>query len=194
MRFRGGEFSTGTTGNFQPELTSALYRIYTEDEPGYRDTIIQALQNHGFPYFTLISAGGYGPGQDGKQENTVIIDVAMPEYTQENNKAIQAAAEEIRKNNEQQTILVVRIPAFPSFVTSQDKKGARFYSISFKRNENGKPFIETETAVGKILATYGEWEKLLGKTDVVPSKVVKGKIVKSGIVRFGVSRVEVSRR
>jgi hypothetical protein len=24
MRFRGGEFSTGTTGNFQPELTMAL--------------------------------------------------------------------------------------------------------------------------------------------------------------------------
>ena len=24
MRFRGGEFSTGTTGNFQPELTWAL--------------------------------------------------------------------------------------------------------------------------------------------------------------------------
>jgi hypothetical protein len=23
MRFRGGEFSTGTTGNFQPELTRA---------------------------------------------------------------------------------------------------------------------------------------------------------------------------
>ena len=24
MRFRGGEFSTGTTGNFQPELTKRL--------------------------------------------------------------------------------------------------------------------------------------------------------------------------
>lgn len=24
MRFRGGEFSTGTTGNFQPELTLGL--------------------------------------------------------------------------------------------------------------------------------------------------------------------------
>ena len=24
MRFRGGEFSTGTTGNFQPELTPVL--------------------------------------------------------------------------------------------------------------------------------------------------------------------------
>jgi len=27
MRFRGGEFSTGTMGNFQPELTAALSRI-----------------------------------------------------------------------------------------------------------------------------------------------------------------------
>jgi len=24
MKFRGGEFSTGTTGNFQPELTPCL--------------------------------------------------------------------------------------------------------------------------------------------------------------------------
>ena len=26
MRFRGGEFSTGTMGNFQPELTATLSR------------------------------------------------------------------------------------------------------------------------------------------------------------------------
>jgi len=25
MKFRGGEFSTGTTGNFQPELTNVSY-------------------------------------------------------------------------------------------------------------------------------------------------------------------------
>ena len=28
MRFRGGEFSTGTTGNFQPELTQLLTLVY----------------------------------------------------------------------------------------------------------------------------------------------------------------------
>ena len=27
MRFRGGEFSTGTMGNFQPELTGFLPRV-----------------------------------------------------------------------------------------------------------------------------------------------------------------------
>jgi len=27
MKFRGGEFSTGTTGNFQPELTLSLRKI-----------------------------------------------------------------------------------------------------------------------------------------------------------------------
>ena len=28
MRFKGGEFSTGTTGNFQSELTNALAECY----------------------------------------------------------------------------------------------------------------------------------------------------------------------
>ena len=28
MRFRGGEFSTGTTGNFQPELTPEPFRPF----------------------------------------------------------------------------------------------------------------------------------------------------------------------
>ena len=27
MKFRGGEFSTGTTGNFQPELTRTHFHI-----------------------------------------------------------------------------------------------------------------------------------------------------------------------
>ena len=31
MKFRGGEFSTGTTGNFQPELTGCT----TKDERGF---------------------------------------------------------------------------------------------------------------------------------------------------------------
>ena len=33
MRFRGGEFSTGTMGNFQPELTGRASR-----DPGSRDS------------------------------------------------------------------------------------------------------------------------------------------------------------
>ncbi len=40
MRFRGGEFSTGTTGNFQPELTWDTAAYFTgplarENVPGY---------------------------------------------------------------------------------------------------------------------------------------------------------------
>jgi hypothetical protein len=167
--------------------TSAIYRIYTEDEPGYRDTIIQALQNHGFPYFTLISGVGYGPGQDEKPENTVIIDVAT-EYNPDKDKAIQDAAEDIRRNNEQQSIFVVRIPAFPKLVTSQEEENPKAWSISSKLavrhlpdivlDENGKPIPERATARGKIVASYGDWEKLLGNAGVV-----KGKIVRFGIVR-----------
>jgi hypothetical protein len=30
MKFRGGEFSTGTTGNFQPELTDLIEQMVAE--------------------------------------------------------------------------------------------------------------------------------------------------------------------
>ena len=30
MKFRGGEFSTGTTGNFQPELTWMLSAVFVQ--------------------------------------------------------------------------------------------------------------------------------------------------------------------
>ena len=33
MKFRGGEFSTGTMRNFQPELTEESERIYTRAPP-----------------------------------------------------------------------------------------------------------------------------------------------------------------
>ena len=36
MRFRGGEFSTGTTGNFQSELTISLNAPQREEIP-HRD-------------------------------------------------------------------------------------------------------------------------------------------------------------
>jgi hypothetical protein len=32
MKFRGGEFSTGTTGNFQPELTVLMVGGFLEDD------------------------------------------------------------------------------------------------------------------------------------------------------------------
>jgi hypothetical protein len=32
MKFRGGEFSTGTKGNFQPELTPACHFFHSESE------------------------------------------------------------------------------------------------------------------------------------------------------------------
>ena len=34
MKFRGGEFSTGTTGNFQPELTTAPLFVLAGIPPG----------------------------------------------------------------------------------------------------------------------------------------------------------------
>jgi 5-methylcytosine-specific restriction endonuclease McrA len=42
MRFRGGEFSTGTTGNFQPELTLRL------DPKAYRQLCREVLERDGW--------------------------------------------------------------------------------------------------------------------------------------------------
>jgi hypothetical protein len=53
MRFRGGEFSTGTTGNFQPELTG---------EFGIRQSLIaQAQPKMGTTDPPVVGRAGAGP-------------------------------------------------------------------------------------------------------------------------------------
>jgi hypothetical protein len=166
---------------------TVLYRVYTEDEPGYRDAAIQALQKHGIQYFTLVPAVGYGPGQGGKQEKTVIIDVAT-EHSPENEQAIHAAAEDIRRDNNQQSILIVRIPAYPKLVTSE-KQGkdvdlTTMYDVlciakdmaEVTVGDNGEPVRKRATARGRIVASFGAWKPLLGNTGVA-----KGRIVRFGV-------------
>jgi hypothetical protein len=161
-----------------------LYRVYTEDKPGYRDAVIRALHKHGIQDFTLIPAYGYGPGQDGKQENTVIVDVAT-EHSPENEQAIHAAAEDIRRDNNQQSVLIVRIPAYRKFVTGE-KQGKNVdvldtmeivvKSTMAVRGGNGGPLRKRATARGRIVASFGAWKPLLGNTGVA-----KGRIVRFGV-------------
>jgi hypothetical protein len=164
-----------------------LYRVYTEDEPGYRDAVIRALQKHGIQHFTLIPAFGYGPGQDGKQEKTVIVDVAT-EHSPENEQSIHAAAEDIRRDNNQQSVLIVRIPAYPKLVTGE-KQGKNVdvlntmevmevvaKSTMAVRGGNGGPLRKRATARGRIVASFGAWKPLLGNTGVA-----KGRIVRFGV-------------
>ena len=163
-----------------------LYRLYTEDEPHYRKAIIRALQRRGFSAFTLMSAVGYGPGQGGSQENVVIIDVAT-EYSSATDKKIQATAKDICRDNVQQSVLVVRVPAFPKLVAASQRPKCETSTLSACLlpasgsepdyvGADGKPHPSRKRAAyrGKILAGFGEWERLLGT----------GKIVEGRIVRF----------
>jgi hypothetical protein len=162
---------------------TVLYRVYTEDEPGYRDAVIQALQKHGIQDFTLMPAYGYGPGQSGKQEKTVIIDVAT-EHSPENEQAIHAAAEDIRRDNNQQSVLIVRIPAYRKLVTSEKQdKNVDLTIECFEVlkevvtvGDNGGPVRKRATARGRIVASFGAWKPLLGNTGVA-----KGRIVRFGV-------------
>jgi len=46
MKFRGGEFSTGTKGNFQSELTYSIFRIsFADTTPGKRPGQVGARPN-----------------------------------------------------------------------------------------------------------------------------------------------------
>ncbi len=46
MRFRGGEFSTGTMGNFQPELTRSDRNILGTLDACFKSFICNRVENH----------------------------------------------------------------------------------------------------------------------------------------------------
>jgi hypothetical protein len=159
-----------------------LYRLYTEDEPGYRKSVVQALQRHGFLDFTLASGVGYGPGQGGKQENVVIIDVAT-NYTPATDKKIQVAAKDICRDNRQQSVLIVRIPAFPKLVAAPRRRDQTRTTLEFALmlaheeplyvSANGKPARKRAAYRGKVLASFGEWNRLLPNGAVVEGRIAR---------------------
>jgi len=118
----------------------AIYRILTEDVPGFRDTVIDVLDHHGFPYSTTMPCVGYGPDQGGEPENSVAIDVVV-DYNPETDSRMVDAVKEIREKNGpdgQGCVLLLCVPAAAELVDG-----------------NGAPHG------GRVLAAYGDWEKLL---------------------------------
>ena len=159
------------------EYGHVLYRIYTED--ANRKAVIRALQRAEFPTlrdsrlpgFTLIPAVGYGEGQGGSMESSLVCDVVVP-YNDETDERMQTVAEDIRRENaDQAVVLIVRVPCVPEMIGKNESKD---------KDQGAFPFVEdaqqirlatelgldwrqslAKKRVGKIVARIGEWQKLL---------------------------------
>jgi hypothetical protein len=135
-----------------------LYRIYTEDREDYRDHIIQSLRNHGIADFTVAPAIGYGPGQDGRQESTAVIEVATDDSLP-NLRAIRCVVDDINHQNNQQSVFVVAFPVAHSLVTSQEESHRQlpFEGILEPQRKLEDRFVRKP----RIVARCGKWEMLL---------------------------------
>jgi len=73
MKFRGGEFPTGTTGNFQPELTNSptrLVRSHTRATANFFDQrLIGRLRFTGYPVHRLAQTAPTHPQSEGFLEH-----------------------------------------------------------------------------------------------------------------------------
>jgi len=140
------------------------------------------LKRNGFPHFTLFSTAGHGPGQRGLQENTVVIEVLVEEYRgPDTDGEIEALAGEIRRKNKQQTVLLMRIPAFHKFKVARQRGERRKnvtqepveHVISHYLTAEERPARSRAAYRGKVLAGFGEWGKLLGNDAKVKGKIVR---------------------
>jgi hypothetical protein len=165
-----------------------IYQIYTEDLPRHRSAVVSALKKHGFKHFTISPPNiGYEPDQDGKQEYSMMIWVAvLQNYSWRVEKRMERAVKEIRrKNGDQGSVAWVRIPAYPTLVerpkrrrTSSDDRS----SCTMRSDETlpapslpgeGKPFPVPRTTRGKIMAAAGNWARLLPKNAELLGKIVR---------------------
>jgi hypothetical protein len=143
-----------------PDMKSVFYRLYTEDSPDYRRTVIEILKKHGFEDFTLFNGNGYW---EGAAEPSLVIEVVVPQSGRDG--AIESVAKEIGSRNGQNAIGLVRFPVEGSFLLKgQDyasyAKGAVIYQA-------GDPWVMPEPPNrpyrGKILFACGDWHELLPK-------------------------------
>lgn len=164
-----------------------LYRIYTED--ANRKAVIRALQSAEFPTlrdkrlpgFTLIPAVGYGEGQNGYMESSLVCEVLVP-YSDETDEKMQKVAQEIRRENDDQTLLlIVRFPCVPEFVwktePETDDQGALPFAAEDQQTrliaQLGIDGVSTTSQSqrltrGKIVSAIGEWKKLLAGANIKP--------------------------
>lgn len=168
-----------------------IYQIYTEDLPRNRKKIARALKKHGFPYCTIAgSADGYGPNQAGKQETSMMIWVAVERYSGERtDKRMERAVKEIRKKNgDQGSVLLVRIPAFPKLIGRPKRRRAssdgscsctaRQTTVALpvpRMPGEGMTVSVPRVTRARIMAVSGNWEKLLPKNTELRgrSKIVR---------------------
>jgi hypothetical protein len=167
-----------------------VYQIYTEDLPRHRSAVVSALKKHGFKYFTISPPNiGYGPNQDGEQEYSMMIWIAPPNYSWRVDERMERAVKEIRhKNGDQGSVLLMRIPAYPTLVERPKRRRSKRRRTSSDDScsceaptcevlpslpGEGKPFPVPRPTRGKIMAAAGNWARLLPKNAELRGKVVR---------------------
>jgi len=122
----------------------------------------------------------------------VVIEVLVTDFRGlDTDGKIEALAGEIRRKNDQQTVLLMRIPAVHKFKVARKRKETR-QNLTHKlksalrvpcasadevylEDVHGRPLPPGKRASrrGRILAGFGEWEKLLGGGAVVQGSIVR---------------------
>jgi hypothetical protein len=141
-------------------MKSVFYRLYTEDSPDYRRTVIKVLKEHGFEDFTLFNGNGHWQGA---AESSLVIEVVVPQSGRDG--AIESVAKEIGSRNGQNAIGLVRIPVEGSFLLKG--KDYASYAEGEVICEVGDPWVMPEPPNrvyrGKILFACGNWQELFPK-------------------------------
>jgi hypothetical protein len=146
-----------------------LYRIFTQDREDYRNTIIHSLKARGIPDFTIVGpAFGYGPGQGGLPERTVVIEVAADDSLPQL-RAIRGVVDDIKHKNNQQSVFVVAFPVEHCLVPSEIEN-----QLLLPIEEISKPQRKLKGRFVKkpwIVARSGKWQMLLRVVEASMGKV-----------------------
>lgn len=154
-----------------------IYQIYTQDLPRYRRKVVRVLKENGFAYFTISPPNaGYGPDQDGKQENTMMIWVAVENYRRRVDKQMTRVAECLCEHNGpkgkgQSSVLLVRIPAYPKLVKKKKRVSCNLSSKIIRNCGTSSP--APRASRGKVIAAEGNWATLLPKNAELRGKLVR---------------------
>jgi hypothetical protein len=139
-------------------MESVFYRLYTEDSPDYRRTVVEVLKKHGFEDFTLFNPEGYWQGA---AERSLVIEVVIEGSGKD--EAIKSVAREIGSRNGQNAVGLVRVPVEGSFLLKGEDYAS--YAEGAVICEVGDPWLMPEPSSrpyrGRILFACGDWQKLL---------------------------------
>jgi hypothetical protein len=157
-----------------PDPPGIVFRIFTEDLPVYRKEVIGVLREHGFPDYTFVRGRGNGPDQSGL-ENSLVLDVAVQDYSPAVEERMVAAVERICERNGpprperpeggQGSVMLVRIPADVQFISRNKEAGyKRLKPVPFwgrREYQLQRPPRPEPNYRGKILFESGDWKKVL---------------------------------